>query len=51
MPPAASRSIKIPKIYLGLAGFYTTIIFNALLNYIQYKLAFTHNIDMYKLCT
>ena len=40
-PTAASSSIEITEIDLGSALLYN-IVFIALLNYMQYKLAFTH---------
>ena len=41
-PTAASSSIKIIEIDLGSALFAYNNVFIALLNYMQYKLAFTH---------
>ena len=41
-PPAASSSIEITEIDLGSALFAYNNFFIALLNYMQYKLAFTH---------
>ena len=39
---AASSSIEITEIYLGSALFAYNNVFIALLNYMQYKLAFTY---------
>ena len=39
---AASSSIEITDIYLGSSLFAYNNVFIALLNYMQYKLAFTH---------
>ena len=39
---AANSSIEITEIDLGLALFAYNNVFIALLNYVQYKLAFTH---------
>ena len=39
---AASSSIEITEIIVGLALFAYNNVFIALLNYMQYKLAFTH---------
>ena len=41
-PAAASSSIEITEIDLGSALFAYNNVFIALLNYMQYKLAFTH---------
>ena len=41
-PTAASSSIEIAEIDLGSALFAYNNVFIALLNYMQYKLAFTH---------
>ena len=41
-PTAASSSIEITEIDLGSALFAYNNVFIALLNYMQYKLAFTH---------
>ena len=41
-PTAASSSIEITEIDLGSALFAYNNFFIALLNYMQYKLAFTH---------
>ena len=41
-PAAASSSIEITEIYLGSALFAYNNVFIALLNYMQYKLAFTY---------
>ena len=41
-PAAASSSIKITEIDLGSALFAYNNVFIALLNYMQYKLAFTY---------
>ena len=41
-PTAASSSIEITKIDLGSALFAYNNVYIALLNYMQYKLAFTH---------
>ena len=41
-PTAASSSIEITGIDLGSALFAYNNVFIALLNYMQYKLAFTH---------
>ena len=41
-PTAASSSIEINEIDLGSALFAYNNVFIALLNYMQYKLAFTH---------
>ena len=43
-PTAASSSIEITEIDLGSALFAYNNVFIALLNYMQYKLAFTHYI-------
>ena len=51
--PAASSSIEIIKIELGmklgLPPFAYYNVFITLLNYMQYKLAFTRHIDMYSI--
>ena len=41
-PTAASSSIEITEIDLGSALFAYSNVFIALLNYMQYKLVFTH---------
>ena len=41
-PTAASSIIEITEIYLSSALFAYNNVFIALLNYMQYKLAFTH---------
>ena len=41
-PTAASSSIEITEIDLGSALFACNNVFIALLNYMQYKLTFTH---------
>ena len=46
MCPAVSSSIEITEIELGLVRFLFNNVFNALLNYMQYKLTFTLHIDM-----
>ena len=46
MLPAASSSIEITEIYLGLTRFAYYNVFIVTLNCIQYKLAFTRQIDM-----
>ena len=44
---AAGSSIEITERDLGLVQFLYNNVFNALLNYMQCKLAFTHHMDMY----
>ena len=46
MHSAASSSIENTKIDLGLVQFLYNNVFNALLNYMQYKSAFTHHVDL-----
>ena len=46
---AASSSIEITEIDLGSALFAYNNVFIALLNYMQYKLAFTHYIYTYRI--
>ena len=48
-PTAASSSIEITEIDLGSALFAYNNVFIALLNYMQYKLAFTHLIYTYSI--
>ena len=44
MRPAARSSIQITEIDLGMARSLNNYVFNAPLNYMQYKLAFTRHI-------
>ena len=46
---AASSSIKITEIDLGSALFSYNNVFIALLNYMQYKIIFTHQIYTYRI--
>ena len=48
-PTAASSSIEITEIDLGSALFSYKYVFIALLNYMQYKFAFTHQIYNYSI--
>ena len=45
----AINSIKITKTDLCMTQFYATTFVIVLFNYMQYKLSFTHFIDMYRI--